>query len=132
MKPVLSVLVVESRPLAASKITSFLQGRGWDVDYAACGKMALKHGQCHHYDVVLVNTQLPDMTFQEVYDNFTLFADPKPSVLLMSDGNELQDFASLTFDNIIPDQNDIIDIVNRCQTVISQRKSIQPATLLSA
>lgn len=132
MKPVLSVLVVENRPLVASKITSFLTGLGWAVDYAASGRMALKHGQCHHYDVVLVNTQLPDMTFQEVHDNFTLFIEPRPSVLLMSDGDELHDFASQALDNFIPDQNDMIDIVSRCHAVISRRKSAQPAALLNA
>ncbi|MCW8108268.1 hypothetical protein OPS25_07150 [Alteromonas ponticola] len=132
MKPVLSVLVVENSPLTASKITSFLRGLGWQVDYAASGKMALYHGNCHDYDVVLVSTKLPDMTFQEVSDNFSLLAESKPTVLLMSDGDELYNIADHTVNNIIPDSNDLKEIVNRCHAVMAKRPPMHPATRLSA
>ncbi|MCW8090298.1 response regulator [Alteromonas sp. ASW11-130] len=132
MKPVLSVLVVENSPLAASKITSFLAGLGWQVDYAASGKMALRHCQCHHYDVVLINTHLPDMTFKELQDNFALCEEPQPSVLLMSDSNDLREFASHALNNIIPNQDDLKDIVSRCHAVTSQRTELQNPALLQA
>ncbi|NMH61241.1 response regulator [Alteromonas ponticola] len=131
MKPVLSVLVVENSPLIASKITSFLAGLGWQVDYAASGKMALYHSKCHHYDVVLVNTNLPDMTFQEVHDNLVLFTEPQPSVLLMSDGKDFDEIATDMLNNIIPNQNDMKDIVSRCHAALSQRAAMQPATAIA-
>ena len=113
----LKILVIEDDPLTASQITSNLSGLGWSVDFAASGKAALKQQQQQRYDVILLDTTLPDMCPKEVYAQVKREQGSSTPVLCMR--TDTFDSSLHQTDDIIPDVSDMKDIIARCQAAVS-------------
>ena len=113
----LKVLVIEDDPLTASQITSNLTGLGWSVDFAASGKAALKQQQQQQYDVILLDTTLPDMCPKEVYAQMKHEQGSTTPVLCMR--TDTFDASLHREDDIIPDVTDVKDIIARCQSAVN-------------
>jgi len=113
----LKILVIEDDPLTASQITSNLSGLGWSVDFAASGKAALKQQQQQRYDVILLDTTLPDMCPKEVYAQVKREQGSATPVLCMR--TDTFDSSLQHTDDIIPDVSDVKDIIARCQAAVS-------------
>ncbi len=56
------VLVVDDHPVNREIVAVGLRGRGYSVDAAASGQAALQAAEREHYDVVLMDLNLPDMS----------------------------------------------------------------------
>jgi CheY-like chemotaxis protein len=60
------ILLAEKNSSAAMEIIFMLRARGCKVDRATDGKMVLEMYQADHYDLILMNTWLPDKTSMEI------------------------------------------------------------------
>lgn len=118
MKTILSILVVENNPTLASHLISYLTGLGWNVDFAASGKLARRLCKQHDYDVVLLDTHLPDMSYQDALGTLNSGKGVGvPVITLASD----QPFEVGRKENIVTDPINCKDVANRCLAIASRR-----------
>ncbi|WP_181898428.1 response regulator transcription factor [Alteromonas aestuariivivens] len=118
---IFSVLVVEDNPVLASTLRCVFVGLGWNVDFAASGKLALRLGQQHTYDVVLMDHHLPDMDGAEVC-RLLKFNTTSQSVVFLIRCDELVDaIGHIGADAVFTTKTDCKEIVNQCRAVASQR-----------
>ncbi len=111
---ILNILVVEDDPTIASHLTSFLTGLGWNVDFAASGRMAVRLCKSKEYDAVLLDVVMPDLSGAAILQHIKGCCNAP--VLLMS-ASENDDICTrfTDADDIVPDPADYRDIVSRCQ-----------------
>ncbi|QJR82296.1 response regulator [Alteromonas pelagimontana] len=115
-KNVLTVLVAENNPVAASRLTRLLAGLGWKVDYAASGKLAIRLATLNRYDVALLNIHMPDMEGENICRKLKLLKPNHPPVILMAPQSSAGiDLSHCTADDIVSDLNNYKDVVERCQ-----------------
>lgn len=114
----LEVLVVEDDPVTASSITTVLAGLGWQVDFAASGRVAIKLQQQRQYDVVLLDITLPDMHSIDVYKLLKAQWGEALPVLFMRASTEQDIHLTLTaHDALLPDVADTKQLVALCQSL---------------
>ena len=111
---ILNILVVEDDPTVASHLTSFLTGLGWNVDFAASGRMAVRLCKSNDYDAVLLDVVMPDLSGAAILQHIKSCCNVP--VLLMS-ANQNADISTrfTGADDIVPDPANYRDIVSRCQ-----------------
>lgn len=71
-----SVLVVEDDPIIQKVHTKMLETINYKVDIASSGKEALFLFEKNHYDVIMVDVNLPDMCGYEIADQIRLREPP--------------------------------------------------------
>lgn len=57
----MKILLIEDNGTIAAQITSFMEGLGWTVDYANCGRQGLALARGDMFDVLVLDLNLPDM-----------------------------------------------------------------------
>jgi len=62
----LRILIVDDHPTSRRVPATLLRQQGWDVDIAADGESALDKLAVAHFDVVLLDLSMPDMSGFEV------------------------------------------------------------------
>ena len=60
------ILLIEDNHAIALQITSFLEAQGWQLDYAATGEKGVDLALSHHFDVIILDLNLPDIDGLEV------------------------------------------------------------------
>ena len=78
-----SILVVDDEPGIRSFIGRALSAAGYATDFAATGADALRRAHGRHYDLVILDLVMPDMTGQVVLGRL-LAARPDQAVLVLS------------------------------------------------
>lgn len=79
---VLSVLVVEDEPDIAELVQRILQ-KNYHIDLARTGKQALEIYENGHFDIVLLDVQLPEISGVKVLD-YIIQKNPKQAVVIMT------------------------------------------------
>ena len=118
---ILSVLVVEDNPVFASQLRCLLVGLGWQVDFAASGKLALRLSLNHPYDLVLMDNNLPDMKGEEVCQALKSQLATQVAVFLMRCDESLDELSRFGADDVFSTQAQCRDIVSRCRDIAAQR-----------
>ena len=62
----LKILLIEDNPTLARQTGEFLEGHGWQVDFASGGRLGLQLALAEIYDLILLDLNLPDMDGIEV------------------------------------------------------------------
>ncbi|GGF76433.1 response regulator transcription factor [Alteromonas lipolytica] len=62
----ISVLLVEDNLAIAKQVVNFLEGHGWQVDFAATGKQGVQQALNGQFDVMILDLNLPDIDGLEV------------------------------------------------------------------
>src|SRR5512137_814621 len=61
-----SILLVEDHPALAETVGDFLEARGYTVDFAADGLLALQLATTEHFDAIVLDLMLPGINGLEV------------------------------------------------------------------
>jgi CheY-like chemotaxis protein len=95
-RPVLSALVVESQPEAAHSLAQLIRHEGYDVRLARTSADALRAAAEQPPDVVLVDTDLPDVDGYELAKRLRARVPDRPMlVVAMTDGGGGDELARL-------------------------------------
>ena len=60
------ILLIEDNHAIAVQVTSFLEAQGWQLDYVATGEQGVELALSHHFDVIILDLNLPDIDGLEV------------------------------------------------------------------
>ncbi|MFI2811824.1 MULTISPECIES: response regulator transcription factor [Microbulbifer] len=89
----LKILLVEDNPTLARQTGEFLEGHGWQVDFADNGRLGLKLALEQVYDLVLLDLNLPDMDGVELCRQFRQRATVTTPVLMLTARDAFDDKA---------------------------------------
>lgn len=81
-KPTMSILVVDDEPRLRQTIARSLSGRGYHVDQAANCREAVEAATKNHYDLLLVDVNLPDATGWDVLRELSAAGKSVPAVVV--------------------------------------------------
>ncbi|MFM8353829.1 MAG: response regulator, partial [Gammaproteobacteria bacterium] len=56
-----SILIVEDHPVLAETVGDYLEAKGYQVDFAADGVMAMQLTSTEHFDAIVLDLMLPRM-----------------------------------------------------------------------
>ncbi len=85
------ILLVEDESDLASTLVDFLEGRGFDVDYAVDGRMALQLAEQQTYDALVLDLTLPRVDGLEVCAQLQADDPSPPAVLMLTARDTLED-----------------------------------------
>lgn len=129
---VVSVLVVEDSPEIGREVCDFLIGQGMQVDYAATGTHGLQLAAQQHYDVIVLDVMLPDVSGVSVCATLKQQCDPTPAVLLLTARDSIAD-KSLGFDagadDYLTKPFDLTELLLRCQALARRHQLHQLQTI---
>lgn len=77
-----SILVVDDELLIRDLLYDFLSGRGWHVQVADSAERALQEAGRQHFDVVLADIKLPEMSGLELVSQVKEIHPAQPVVLM--------------------------------------------------
>ncbi|QOL25613.1 response regulator transcription factor [Thalassotalea sp. LPB0316] len=79
-----SVLVVEDNPDIASQLCDFLAEKGFVVDYAKSGRLAIALALENNFDVIILDLSLPDIDGIAVCEHIKQSCSPVPPILMLT------------------------------------------------
>lgn len=115
-----SLLLIEDNLAIAKQISSFLEGIGWQIDFASVGELGLKLAIENTYDVILLDLNLPDI------DGIALCSSIKSStlhvmpILMVTARDTFEDKArgfSSGADDYITKPFDLRELALRCEAL---------------
>lgn len=117
---ILKILVIEDDPVVASRLTSYLAGLGWHVDFAASGKAALRFSQSAEYDVILLDMDMPDAPGVDICRQLKSISET-PVLLMAACEIEKDALIVAGADDFTSALTDYKDVVGRCQKLAQQQ-----------
>ncbi len=132
MNKPLSVLLVEDNLALARQVVSFLEGRGWQVDFAAEGKLGQALAMEHYFDVVILDLNLPDCDGLTVCDHIKAHADRVVPVLMLTARDAFEDKAkgfNHGADDYLTKPFDLRELALRCEA-LARRPALHNDTRL--
>ncbi|MGA0839077.1 MAG: response regulator, partial [Pseudomonadales bacterium] len=61
-----SILIVEDHPALAETVGDYLEAKGYQVDFAADGVLAMQLATTEHFDAIVLDVMLPRLNGIEV------------------------------------------------------------------
>lgn len=125
MKP-LKLLIVEDNPHIAKQLGDFLAGLQWQVDFASEGKLAVQLASKEHFDVVLLDLNLPDIDGFQVCQQIKAQAPSNVPILMLTARDAFEDKArgfSMGADDYLSKPFDFREVALRCEA-LSRRQQL--------
>ncbi len=125
MKP-LKLLIVEDNPHIAKQLGDFLSGLDWQVDFASEGKLAIQLASHEHFDVVLLDLNLPDINGFQVCQEIKAHAPSNVPILMLTARDAFEDKAhgfAKGADDYLTKPFDFREVALRCQA-LSRRQQL--------
>lgn len=91
MKQKMNILLVEDNQAIANQIITFLEGHGWSTDYAATGNLGVKLAVDQHFDVVILDLNLPDIDGLKVCAEIKQNASANTPILMLTARDAFED-----------------------------------------
>jgi len=86
-----SLLLVEDHADISEMLTSYFEGRGFSVDYAADGLTGLHLAVTNHYDVIILDLMLPGMDGLTICDKLRRDARSSTPIIMLTARDTLND-----------------------------------------
>ena len=86
-----SLLLVEDHADISEMLTSYFEGRGFSVDYAADGLTGLHLAVTNHYDVIILDLMLPGMDGLSICDKLRRDARSSTPIIMLTARDTLDD-----------------------------------------
>ncbi|MEP1447008.1 MAG: response regulator transcription factor [Paraglaciecola sp.] len=133
MKQNMNILLVEDNQAIATQIISFLEVHGCTVDYAANGKLGLKLALSHHFDVVILDLNLPDTDGLHVCAEIRKLAEVNIPILMLTARDAFEDkvkgFGNGA-DDYLTKPFDLRELILRCEA-LARRPKLHQCSVLS-
>ncbi|QSX39411.1 response regulator transcription factor [Shewanella cyperi] len=132
LRKTLKILLIEDNLALAGQLVSFLEGLGWQVDYAAEGKLGLQLANQYAFDVVLLDLNLPDTDGLQICQAILASANIKPPILMLTARDAYQDKASgfaAGADDYLTKPFDLRELALRCEALARRRELFQQQSL---
>lgn len=125
MKP-LKLLIVEDNPHIAKQLGDFLSALHWQVDFASEGKHAVQLASAEHFDVVLLDLNLPDIDGFQVCQQIKAQAPSNVPILMLTARDAFEDKAqgfATGADDYLTKPFDFREVALRCEA-LSRRQQL--------
>ena len=86
-----SILIVEDHPALAETVGDYLEAKGYQVDFAADGVMAMQLTSTEHFDAIVLDLMLPRMNGIEVCRRLRQEAQNTTPILMLTARDQLDD-----------------------------------------
>lgn len=132
MNETISVLLIEDHHAIADQVCRFLESQGWQCDYAPNGQSGLALAQQHHYDVILLDLNLPDMDGLDICRTLKDNADVNTPILMLTARDAMSDKTKgfgEGADDYLTKPFDLREVVLRCQALARRTNLHRPNVL---
>jgi DNA-binding response OmpR family regulator len=129
----LYILVVEDQQSIAQNIADFLEGKGHRLDFATQGRQALELALSNHYDVVVLDLNLPVMDGLEVCTQLRQQASHHVPIIMLTARDSIDDKISgftTGADDYLTKPFSLLELEVRC-FALSRRHLLQKNHTLS-
>lgn len=126
------ILLVEDNTTIARQITTFLEGLGWSVDYAATGALGLELACDSVFDVLILDLNLPDIDGLAVCRSLKSQCEYNLPVLMLTARDAFEDKASgysEGADDYVTKPFDLRELKLRCEA-LARRRDLHHSTVL--
>jgi len=86
-----SILLVEDHPALAETVGDYLEAKGFTVDFAADGMLALQLATSEHFDAIILDVMLPRLNGLEVCRRLRQEAQLTTPILILTARDQLDD-----------------------------------------
>ncbi len=128
----MNILLVEDNTTIATQVTTFLEGLGWSVDYAATGDQGTALALASVYDVMILDLTLPDTDGLEVCRAVKGQCSYNLPVLMLTARDAFEDKArgfDEGADDYVTKPFDLRELKLRCEA-LSRRRSLHQSAVL--
>lgn len=116
----INVLLVEDNLAIAKQIVNFLEGLSWAVDFASTGRQGIAQGLAHHFDVIILDLNLPDVDGLEVCKTIKSESMRVTPILMLTARDAFNDKAKgfgQGADDYLTKPFDLRELVLRCEAL---------------
>ena len=132
-KKALSILLIEDNLALAGQICRFLEGLGWQVDFADKGKQGQELATNQLFDVIILDLNLPDCDGLQVCQNIRRQQTRITPILMLTARDAFEDkakgFAKGT-DDYLTKPCDLRELAMRCEA-LARRPALHSKTQLT-
>jgi DNA-binding response OmpR family regulator len=128
-----NILLVEDNSTIATQITTFLEGLGWSVDYAATGRLGAELACRAVFDVMILDLNLPDTDGLDVCRTVRERCDYDLPVLMLTARDAFEDKArgyGEGADDYVTKPFDLRELRLRCEALARRRSLHQRKTIV--
>ncbi|MDT0629538.1 response regulator transcription factor [Alteromonas sp. W364] len=132
MKTQMSVLLIEDNQAIATQIANFLENLGWLVDYSATGTQGVELALNHHFDVIILDLNLPDIDGLKVCTEVKKQAQVNVPILMLTARDAFEDKVKgfgQGADDYLTKPFDLRELVLRCEAMARRPKLHENTTI---
>ncbi|WP_419148422.1 response regulator transcription factor [Pseudoalteromonas 'SMAR'] len=121
----MKILLIEDNQALAYQLVSFLEGHGWQIDFAADGKLGLELAQKRTFDVILLDLNLPDLDGLIVCEQILSTVQVRPPILMLTARDDYQDKANgfaIGADDYLTKPFDLRELALRCEALARRQQ----------
>lgn len=133
MKKTKKALLIEDNQAIATQIISFLEGHGWEVDFASTGKLGIELALKLTFDVIILDLNLPDIDGLNVCTKIIQNAKSNLPILMLTARDSFDDKHkgfSLGADDYLTKPFDLRELILRCDA-LSRRSQLHAKHIVS-
>lgn len=116
----MNILLIEDNHVIASQITAFLEAQGWQLDFAATGKLGIDLALSSHFDVIILDLNLPDIDGLQVSEHIKQRDAANTPILMLTARDAFEDKAKgfgKGADDYLTKPFDLRELALRCEAM---------------
>ena len=124
----MKLLLIEDNIQIATQVINFLEGHGWQIDFASTARQGVELALAERFDVILLDLNLPDGDGIDVCEQIKAKAAVVPAILMVTARNSFEDKAqgfSRGADDYLVKPYDLRELPLRCEALVRRKQLYQ-------
>ncbi len=116
----MNILLVEDNHAIASQISTFLEAKRWNLDFASTGKLGVELALAHRFDVIILDLNLPDIDGLAVCEQIKRQDTANTPILMLTARDAFEDKAKgfgKGADDYLTKPFDLRELALRCEAM---------------